>query len=199
MQLTPPDVNDILAAQSGDARALRSVARRALPMVLEWTTRLGGPAVDAEDAAHDVLLVVCTRLSTLADPRRFDSWLFGVTRRVLARHRRRAWVRRRVPWMFQEAADEGPNPQERVELSDLSRRIQEVMECLSADHREILVLSDVEERSEREVADLLRLPIGTVRSRVYRARKAFLAAAERHHLPILAWEDRRGHVGEDLG
>jgi len=58
--------------------------------------RLGGPRIDAEDAAHDVFLVVFRRLPDLDDPQAFRSWLFGITRRVVAAHRRRAWVRRAI-------------------------------------------------------------------------------------------------------
>jgi RNA polymerase sigma-70 factor (ECF subfamily) len=62
------------------------------------------------------------------------------------------------------------------------------LDGVSVDHREILVLIDIEERSEREVADLLSLPIGTVRSRVHRARQAFLAVARRLQLPAVVFE-----------
>ena len=62
------------------------------------------------------------------------------------------------------------------------------LDALSVDHREILVLIDIEERTEREVADLLSLPVGTVRSRVHRARQSFLTVAHRMQLPAVVFE-----------
>ncbi len=189
MALLPPDANEVLAARAGNSAALQSLSVRALPHVLQWCTRLGGPRVDPEDAAHDVMIVVLTRLYTLTDPEMFGSWLFGITRRVLAGHRRRRWFESWVPGLH--SADPGPDPHDSAELSDLSRRVQVALEDLSPEHREILVLTDIEERSEREVSELLKLPIGTVRSRVHRSRKAFLVAAERHHLPAIVFETSR--------
>ena len=186
MQINAADLDEIASACAGDPGALRAVARRSLPQVVEWCARLGGPAVDAEDAAHDVMIVVFTRLGTLREAQHYWAWLFGVTRRVLAQHRRRAWVRRRLPWLGNDIVSAAPGPHEDAERSDLTFRIRTVLEDLSERHREVLVLSDVEERSESEIADLLRIPVGTVRSRVYRARKAFVAAAARHHLPLIS-------------
>ncbi len=191
MSLIPPDANEVLAARAGNAAALRALTTRALPHVLQWCTRLGGPRVDPEDAAHDVMVVVLTRLHTLADPELFGSWLFGITRRVLAGHRRRRWFESWIPGFHPDRSDPHADPHDNAERTEASRRVQAALEELSVEHREILVLADVEERTEREVAELLGLPIGTVRSRVYRARRSFLLAAERHQLSPIVFETQR--------
>jgi RNA polymerase sigma-70 factor (ECF subfamily) len=192
MALHPPDANEVLAARAGNSAALNSLTVRSLPHVLQWCTRLGGPRVDPEDAAHDVMIVMLGRLHTLTDPDMFGSWLFGITRRVLAGHRRRRWFESWIPGMH-ASVDSDSDPLRSAEGSDLSRRVQSALEDLSAEHREILVLTDIEERPEREVAELLKLPIGTVRSRVHRARTAFLKVAEKHHLPTIVFETGRSH------
>lgn len=191
MSLIPPDANEVLAARAGNAAALQALSVRALPHVLQWCARLGGPRVDPEDAAHDVMIVVLTRLHTLSEPELFGSWLFGITRRVLAGHRRRRWFESWIPGMRGEPRDPAADPHYQAELSDLSRHVQGALEDISTEHREILVLTDIEERTEGEVAEILRLPIGTVRSRTYRARKAFLQVAEKHHLPAIVFETAR--------
>ena len=82
-------LDEIRAAQRGDLVAQQALFERWLPTVMRWTARRGGPRVDAEDAAQDILLRAVQRLHTLRDPTAFDAWLFGMTRRVLAWHRRR--------------------------------------------------------------------------------------------------------------
>lgn len=186
MRLIPPDAAEVRAARAGDSLALQALMGRSLPCVLQWCARMGGPRVDAEDAAHDVMVVVLTRLHTLSEPELFGPWLFGITRRVLASHRRRRLFESWIPDMLRAGSDADPHAQ--AELSDLGRRVQSALDALSVDHREVLVLIDVEERTEREVADLLSLPIGTVRSRVHRARQAFLGVARRLNLPAVVFE-----------
>ena len=186
MRLIPPDIAEVRAARAGSSEALQDLMARALPCVLQWCARLGGPRVDAEDAAHDVIVVVLTRIHTLAEPELFGPWLFGITRRVLAAHRRRRMFESWIPGLARTGPESDPHAQ--AELSDLGRQVQAALDSVSVDHREILVLIDIEERTEREVADLLSLPIGTVRSRVHRARQAFLLVARRLQLPAVVFE-----------
>lgn len=186
MRLIPPDAQEVRAARAGDSEALQALMGRSLPCVLQWCARMGGPRVDAEDAAHDVMVVVLTRLHTLAEPELFGPWLFGITRRVLASHRRKRMFESWIPDLLRAGSDSDPHA--RAEMSDLGRRVQSALDALSVDHREVLVLIDIEERTEREVADLLSLPVGTVRSRVHRARQSFLGVAQRMKLPAVVFE-----------
>ena len=157
-----------------------------LPVVLGWCARLGGPKVDAEDAAHDVLIVMLDRLHSLRDPASFSSWLFGITRRVLAKHRRQAWVKRWVPGFVPDAADPHASPYQQAQLSETSRRVQQALEQLPAAQREVLVLCDLEERTDLEVSELLEIPLGTVKSRLRLARHKFRIIAEQNALVSLA-------------
>ncbi len=148
-----------------------------LPVVLRWCARLGGPKVDPEDAAHDVMVTVFTRLHTLRNPDDFPAWVFGITRRTLAWHRRKAWVRRWVPGLQPEGTSPGLGPEADVASGELGQRVQQVMEVLPADLREVLVLCDLEERTDDAVAQMLGIPSGTVKSRLRRARQRFLVEA----------------------
>ena len=65
-----------------------------LPVVVRWCNHLGGRGVDAEDAAHDVFIIVLRRYDQVYDEAHLPAWLFGITRRVLAQHRRRSLHRR---------------------------------------------------------------------------------------------------------
>lgn len=148
-----------------------------LPVVLRWCARLGGPKVDAEDAAHDVLVTALTRLHTLRNPDDFPAWLFGITRRTLAWHRRRAWVKRWVPGFVPEVVESRPSPERAAESQELGVRVQEVLSGLPIELREVLILCDLEERPDEAVAAMLNIPVGTVKSRLRRARRTLSAAA----------------------
>jgi RNA polymerase sigma-70 factor (ECF subfamily) len=148
-----------------------------LPVVLRWCAHLGGPGVDPEDAAHDVFLVVLRRLDALYDEEHLAAWLFGITRRVLAQHRRRAWVRRWVPGFTADPPDPSAGPARLVAVSETGRAVQSVLDSLPLAERQVLVLCLLEDRSDREVSEMLGIPHGTVKSRMRRARARFLEAA----------------------
>jgi RNA polymerase sigma-70 factor (ECF subfamily) len=185
-----PDL--VAAAMRGEREARERLVDLWLPLVLGWCARLGGPRVDPEDAAHDTLIIILDRLPGLREPRCFPAWAFGVTRRVLARHRRQAWVRRWVPGLAPESADPEATPYHRVRLSETSRRVQEALEQLPAEQREVLVLCDLEERTDLEVSDLLEIPLGTVKSRLRLGRARFRHIAEETSLASLAPEAAGG-------
>lgn len=170
-----PDPSLAADALAGHPHAVDALARAWLPVVHAWCHRLGGPTVDAEDAAHEVLLAMCRNLARVRDGETFPSWLFGICRRVLANHRRRAWVRRWVSGPFAEPVHPGWGPERSLEARQAAAVVWRALERLSATQREVLVLCELEERSGSEAANLLGVPLGTVRSRLRLAREAFRA------------------------
>lgn len=168
----------ISVAPDPERAARDALFDRWLPEVLRWCTRMGGPRVDPEDAAHDIMITVLTKHHTLRNPDDLPAWIFGITRRVLAWHRRKAWVRRWVPGATPEGEARGPGPESSASSNELGRRVQVVLETLPDDLRVVLVLCDLEERTDEQVANLLGIPSGTVKSRLRRARARFANAAE---------------------
>lgn len=177
MTVSPDQLAATEAALRGDPGARDRVVEVWLPVVVAWCARLGGPRVDAEDAAHDVFLVALPRLDRVYDAKRFPAWLFGVTRRVLARHRRRAFVRRWIPGLTVDAPDPRDGPARLFAVSETGRRVQALLEEMSDVDREVLVLAILEDRPDAEVASLLDIPLGTVKGRLHRARERFLKKA----------------------
>lgn len=163
----------VIAAQEGDERAWRQLVERWLPTVHGWCSRLGGPKVEPHDAVQDVFELVWTRLHTLEDPQSFPKWICTITRRVLDRHRRLAWVRRWLPGPLPSRSHPGEPPDLQVARSEVAQRVQALLDRLPPAQREALVLCDVEGRSSREVALLLSIPEGTVRSRLRLGRVRF--------------------------
>jgi RNA polymerase sigma-70 factor (ECF subfamily) len=170
----------LASALRGDAAAWDPLLTVWGPVVLRWCARLGGPRIDAEDAAHDVFERAYTNAHTIRDPRAFPGWLFATTRRVIIDHRRRAWLRRWVPGLVPDVPDPGAEGQ--AESDDLATAVRDALDAMPAELREVIVLCELEERSGAEVAELLGLPLGTLKSRLRRARERFEGEARRRGL-----------------
>lgn len=177
-------LEELQALRAGEPRAVEAFYREHAPLVLGWCVRLGGPLIDPEDAAHEVFEKALGKLSAFRGDAKVSTWLYGVTRRVLANLRRRAALRRFV------GMHEIPEPEDRAdteaEVARLRerRRVQHVLERLPERSREVLVLSDLEERTAKEVSELLGIPPGTVYSRLHAARRAFKAACKAEGLVV---------------
>ena len=145
--------------------------------VLAWAIRLGGARVDAEDIAHDVFAVAVRRLPEFREEAEVSTWLFAITRRVVANARRRAALRRFVGLdSVPEPRSLGLGPDE--ELAGLRRRrtVQVALDRLSSAQREAIALVDLEGLSAVEASGMLGVPVGTVYSRLHHGRRALAAA-----------------------
>jgi len=155
---------------------------RHVAAVLRWSTRLGGRGVDPEGVTHEVFIVALEKICRFR-PGRFEPWLFAITRRVLANHRRRARAREvwsRLTGVQQERMR--PPADDPLDASLRNEQRSAVFQCLDAlsvKHREVLVLCVMEGRTAVEVAAMLGVPQGTVYTRLHYAKDAFRQASER--------------------
>lgn len=157
------------ALQAGEPGAVDRFYRDHARLVLGWVIRLGGPRLDAEDVAHEVFETAFARLGTYRGEASPSTWLYAITRRVVANARRRVWVRR----VFGLDAAPEPSQPAAAEQLGLRREVQAALERLSDEHREVVVLLWMEERPATEVATMLGVPVGTVYSRAHHARRLF--------------------------
>lgn len=132
---------------------------------------LADPA-DAEEVAQEAFLRAHRRLSSLRDPARFRAWVSRIAFR-LALNRQRSRQRRlarETAWQAEQPTVAGASPADPIFLKRLRAEIDRLPEKL----RVVLLLAAVEEMDAPEVAAVLGLPVGTVRSRLHRARKRLL-------------------------
>ncbi len=119
------------------------------------------------------------------DPERpFYAWLYQIIRRLCFNYTRDRRTRRRgiesaSRWLVHEAtARSADNPQETLERREARERVTQALESLPDRDREILVLKEFEGLRYREIAELIGIPIGTVMSRLYAARRRLATALE---------------------
>lgn len=159
--------------QAREPAALEALLARWMPTGLQWVRRLGGPRIDAEQVAQEVFIVVLRRLHTVHSERAFPGWLYSVCKNCASQARREAFVRR---W---DADQEPASPPAVMDMEgrDALQRAWALLEALPDDLREVLVLCDLEGRTDAEAAQLIGIPVGTAKSRLRRARAQFRAEA----------------------
>jgi len=135
--------------------------------------RLGARDVDLEDRFQEVFMVVHQRGPDFEGRSRITTWLFGICLRVMAAHRRRAWVRReRATETLPEGLAEG-SPEASLEQARAQARLREILDAMDLDRRAVFVMAVIEEMPADEIAAIVGAPVGTVYSRLHAARKQF--------------------------
>lgn len=164
--------------RAGEPDALDTLYRENARAVLGWCIRLGAPGADAEDAAHEVFATALRLASSYRGDASPRTWLFQITRRVLANQRRRHAIRRFFG--LDEVAEPAVPAHAEQVLARRSQRllVQRALARLPDAQREALVLVDLDERTAVEAAEMLGVPVGTVHSRLFAARRSFAKAAE---------------------
>ncbi len=156
----------------GSEAAFEVLVRRHGPMVLRVCRNVLRDWSDAEDAFQATFLVLARRGGSIRKRDSIESWLFGVACRVAARARVEAARRRAVERRGAQAADAalGPPPDEEADRQELGPIVQEEVRWLPEKYRAPLVLCYWEGLTQEQAAAQLEIPLGTVRSRLARAR-----------------------------
>lgn len=174
-----PDVDLVPAAAAGDLDAFEALVRRYQARVIGLARSHTGNAADAEDLAQDVFVRVYRSLRQFRGDSLFRTWLYRVALNVVRTHHARRGRQQGV-WGDSGAEDrafDATAGEPSVE-STLVRReaIDRALADLPADLREAVVLRDVHGLGYREIADVTGAPMGTVESRIFRARQRLRTA-----------------------
>ncbi|MGF1482689.1 MAG: sigma-70 family RNA polymerase sigma factor [Cyanophyceae cyanobacterium] len=165
----------VLQCQQGDRAAFRQLYCRYQPRVRATLYQLCGERV-LDDLIQEVFLRAWKGLPKLREAAYFSTWIYRITWNVASEHRRySAQTQRRsqeyrqtTAQTFQSLVRNAPDLMQ-LHYQDL---VQRGLQSLSFEHRTVIVLHDLEDLPQREVAQILRLPLGTVKSRLFHARKA---------------------------
>lgn len=169
------DPRDLLQrCREGDELAWEVLVRKHQGRVCAMAYGYVGDQDEARDLAQEIFVRIYRSLDTCADPERFDYWLTSIARNACLDHLRRRKARpprQDIPAEDMTALSDGrPTPEEDWVRSSRRKMVYRALQELSEINREMILLKDIQDMSLEEIAALLELPLGTVKSRSSRAR-----------------------------
>lgn len=170
----------VLRAQAGSDPAFERLFERYEERLLYYLRRIAGSADVADDAFGEAWLKAYRSIRSLEEPRAFRTWLYRIARNAALDRLRGG--RRETPLedpgaraaIAAKSHEEDAPVFDEVDVADLHGGLERI----DAIHREVLTLSFLEDLSYAEIADVVDVPIGTVRSRIHYGRRALRRAIE---------------------
>jgi RNA polymerase sigma-70 factor, ECF subfamily len=165
------DVDLVRKATNGDGLALDVLVERHAPRVQRLAAQVLGDFEEARDAAQESLVKLCTRLRQFRGDAQFATWLHRLVVNTCRDRLARQRIRQYEPLEVDErpAGDES-DPSRAVLLADARRELSDALSRLSANQRLVIVLRDVFGLTYEEIGRVARMPVGTAKCYVHRAR-----------------------------
>ena len=168
------DAQWIEQALAGQTAAFGQLVRKYQDRLYNTLLHVVGNAEDARDIVQDALVQAFLKLDTFRQDSTFYTWLYRIGFNVAATHRR---LRKSMASVDQirddcgaDPADQGDGPSEQAERRECVRQVHAALAELNDEYRAILVLREIDGCCYETIAEVLDLPVGTVRSRLHRAR-----------------------------
>ena len=178
-----PDSDQIQRAQAGDMKAAEALFRRYHAPIHGLVARMVRNGPETEDLVQDVFLKAFKGIGGFKGASSFKTWLYQIATNTCLNHLARAEHRFGHDSLEQPVGQEGdatlgdrlasrtPAPEDLMLAAEIYQRVSEAVERLSPEFRAVLVLRDMHDLTYEDVAKALDLNIGTVKSRLARARK----------------------------
>lgn len=185
----------VAEARSGEFSAISDLLERYQRRVFGVCYRMTGNADDAADLTQDTLVKVMTNLDRFHGRSAFSTWVIRIAMNVTLSHLRRERKRRetlqsgRIGDAAKTAPMSGGGDHEKmgelsnarsVEQDEMSRRLTTGLAAISEEYRALLILRDVNGLEYQQIAEVFAIPIGTVKSRLFRARLALRKILAEH-------------------
>jgi len=179
---TQTDDRDLVRRiRDGDAEALRAIVERYQDRIFSLIYGIVRDRHEVEDVAQEVFLKVYTRIQAFDERSKFYTWLYRVAANAAKDHVKK---RSRRPAVALEEDNvlsaTGTSPVRHAAAAETRRLVREAIAALPLRYREVLTLRELEGLSYNEIAGVLQISIGTVESRLHRARAKLKRRMERH-------------------
>ncbi|MFA5073740.1 MAG: sigma-70 family RNA polymerase sigma factor [Nitrospirota bacterium] len=179
-----PDRALVAQAQTGDLGAFETLVARHQKQMLNIACRLIGDYDDACEVTQDAFVSAYKHIKTFRSQAKFSTWLTSITLN-LSRNRLKQLKSRQSHTpvslddpiktdngqMVMDPASKEPNVLDQLVKRDVRNQVQQCIKKLGPEFREVIVLRDMQEISYEEIGSLLKMPQGTVKSRLFRARE----------------------------
>jgi RNA polymerase sigma-70 factor (ECF subfamily) len=186
MQNHDPDSELVRLAQAGDARAFEALVVKHQRRIARHVARYLRSAADVEDAVQEVFLRVYRGLGSFRGESLFYSWLYRIATNVALRHLAR--LPTDVPLgdddseehgaVFEPGITDAALPERTLMAEQIGETVQKALSKLRPQLAEALMLYETENKSYAEIAEMLEIPIGTVRTWIFRARESIAKRLE---------------------
>lgn len=155
------------ACQQGRMEAFTTLVERYHSPLLGYLYRLSGRDRPlAEDLVQETFLRVVAAIHQYRFPRPFKPWLYAIATNLVRDHYKKAESRYNETAVSDSWRDDAPSPAEAVLMQDETHRIEVALLHLPLTHRETIILRYYQDLSLQEIADVLQIPTGTVKSRL---------------------------------
>ena len=182
---TESDGDDELlrSVAAGDAAALERLYRRHAGALFGYLHRLAGDRMTAEEILQDTMLAVWRSAGAFEGRAKVTTWLFGIARRQAHNRLRGRSAPEPGPTELPDRPDHGAGPEELAIAAVGGTPVAAAIDLLPDHHREVIALVFVAGLPLADVAEVLAIPVGTVKSRLYHARAAVAAALTAQEVP----------------
>ena len=172
--------------RQGDRESFGQLMKLHERQIFNFTYRMLGDEEEAEDLTQDIFIAAFKGIRKFRGEAKFSTWLYRIAlnqtrnrikylsrRDFFAKQNRRAQHKEESPWENPEfLADSAPTPEQWTLTKSMAAQVQECLNQIPPQARQILVLRDVQGFSYEELSEMLSLNPGTVKSRLHRARSA---------------------------
>lgn len=184
---------------AGDAVAWEEIVQKFNRRIYNICYRFAGSATDAEDLTQEVFIKMYRTLDSFDSERAsFATWITTVTRNLLVDHFRKTKHDRvtdsidATPGEGEEGLslgdkleDKAPGPEHRLEKRETRELVHKALQKLSPELREAVILRDLQDMDYREIAQVLKVPEGTVKSRINRGRTELARLLQRTYRQVI--------------
>ena len=198
--------NLIRRAKQGDMLAFEELILKHEKIVYNVALRMMNHSEDARDISQEVFLKAYRSLSNFDERSAFSTWLYRITHNTCIDEMRKRKGKQTYSLeeelesedgsMQRQIADEGDTPEESLLREEKKGEILKALDTLSEEHKAAIILRDVKGLSYEEIAEILELSLGTVKSRISRARNQLkneiLKIREQNEKPSVIRKERRG-------
>jgi len=168
------DAHLVRATLAGDRQAFGGLVQRYQDRLFNTLVRMTGSRHDASDLVQDAFVQALVKLDTFRGDARFYTWLYRIAMNLSLSQRRKrrpvASVDVAKERAGEEPMDPGEGPEQGLIQRERAQLVQQALLRVGDEHRQILVLREMESCSYDQIGEILNLPVGTVRSRLFRAR-----------------------------
>ena len=168
----PADRELVDRARRGDGDAFGLLVVRHQDRIYTAVLRFCGDAEDARDIVQRAFLNAWRRLESFKGDAAFSTWMYRIAFNESVSFRREGGRRRLAP--LTESAPEPADdrrPGDRLDSAEARGQVQQALSLLDPDERKIIILKELDGRSYDEISEIMEIPKGTVRSRLFRARE----------------------------